>query len=94
MTPPAPTVLGHRPTQQTQRECHREILQTRRELKEDVATFAVADPNGHGTPIPYLVNPQSDMTPPTRECQTVQHAIGFTHCSDFWGDDVALQQHA
>ncbi len=32
------------------------------------------------------------MTPLTRERQTIQHAIGFTHCSDFWGDDVALQQ--
>ncbi|MCP4539412.1 MAG: hypothetical protein GY832_19925 [Chloroflexi bacterium] len=63
-------------------------------MKEDVTTFAVADPNGHGTPILYLVNPQSDMTPPTRERQTVQCAIGSTHCSDFWGDDVALQQHA
>ncbi len=45
-------------------------------------------------PIPYLVNPQSDTTPPTHERQTVKRAIGFLRHSDFWGEDAALLQHS
>ncbi len=43
-------------------------------------------------PIPYLVNPQSDTTPPTYVHQTVRRAISFNRRTDFWGDDTSLQQ--
>ncbi len=62
-------------------------------MREDAATFASTEPTGNGTPILYLVNPQSDMTPPTYEHQTVRCAIGFNCHTDFWGDDASLQQH-
>ncbi len=48
---------------------------------------------GNGMPIPYLVNPQSDMTPPSHVHQTVKHAIDFTRRSDFWMDDASSPQH-
>ncbi len=46
-----------------------------------------------GSPIPYLVNPQSDTTLPIHACQTTKRAIGFNRSTDYWGDDAALQQH-
>ncbi len=61
-------------------------------MKEDAVTFAPAEPTGNGTPIPYLVNPQSDTTPPTYARQTAKCAIGFNRSTDYWGDDAALQQ--
>ncbi|MCP4540035.1 MAG: hypothetical protein GY832_23100, partial [Chloroflexi bacterium] len=92
MTPPMPMVLGYHLTEQTQHDSRREIERGKRELKEDAATFAPIEPMGNGTPIPYLVNPQSDMTPPTHARQTVKHAIGFSRRTDNWGDDAALLQ--
>ncbi len=92
MTPPMPTVLGYRPTEQTRCESCQEIERGKRELKEDAVTFAPAESAGNGTPIPYLVNPQSDTTLPTYVRQTVRCAIGFNRRTDFWGDDASLQQ--
>ncbi len=63
-------------------------------MKEDVATFDPTEPSGNGTPIPYLVIPQSDQTPPIRMHQTIKRAINFTHRSDFWADNTSsLQCH-
>ncbi len=93
MTPPMPTVLGHRPTEQTRCESCREIEREICELKEDVATFASTEQAGNGTPIPYLVNPQSDTTPPAYAHQTARCAVGWNRRTDFWGDDASLQQH-
>ncbi len=92
MTPPMPTVLGHRSTEQTRRESCREIERGKRELKEDATTFASTEQAGNGTPIPYLVNPQSDTTPPAHARQTARRAVGWTRRTDFWGSDATLQQ--
>ncbi len=84
------TVLGYRPTEQAHRDSRRELERGARELREDAATFELTEPSASGTPIPYLVNPQSDTTPPTYACQTIKHAIDFARDSDFWRDDTAL----
>ncbi len=57
-------------------------------MKEDAATFQLTEPVGNGTPVPFLVNPETNM-PPTYMCQTVKHAIDFAHDSDLWRDDTA-----
>ncbi len=87
-----PMVLGYHPTEQTRCESCREIERGKRELKEDVVTFGPAEPAGNGTPIPYLVNPQSDTTPPIYAHQTVRRAIGWNCRTDYWGDDASLRQ--
>ncbi|MCP4550239.1 MAG: hypothetical protein GY835_27575, partial [bacterium] len=61
-------------------------------MKEDAATFASTEQAGNGTPIPYLVNPQSDTTPPAYARQTARRAIGWNRHTDFWSDDASLQQ--
>ncbi len=93
MTPPMSTVLGYRLTVQTHRDSHHELERGKCELKEDAATFASTESTGNGTPIPYLVNPQSDMTPLSHAHQTVKRAIGFNHRTDFWGTDASSPTH-
>ncbi|MCP4544720.1 MAG: hypothetical protein GY832_47075, partial [Chloroflexi bacterium] len=61
-------------------------------MKEDVATFASTEQASNGTPIPYLVNPQSDKTPPAYARQMARCAVGWNHRTDFWGSDASLQQ--
>ncbi len=85
-------VLGYRPTEQGHRDSHCELEQGKRELKEDAATFNLTEPSDNDTPILFLVNPQSDQTPPIRMHQTAKRAIDFTHCSDFWADDASSPQ--
>ncbi|MCP4545605.1 MAG: hypothetical protein GY835_03935, partial [bacterium] len=80
-------------TAQTQCDSRREIERGKRELKEDEATFALVEPTATGMPIPFLVNPQSDTTPPIRARQVAKRAIDFNLSNDFWCDDAALQQH-
>ncbi len=89
MTPPMSMVLGYRSTEQTHCDSRCEIERGKHELKEDAATFAPTEPTGNGTPIPYLVNLQSDMTLPSHVHQTVKCAIGFNRCTDFWDDDAS-----
>ncbi len=50
--------------------------------------FQLTEPMGNGTPVLFLVNPQTD-TPPTYSHQTIKHAIDFARDSDFWRDDTA-----
>ncbi len=80
-------VLGYRPTAQTHcNSCH-ELERGARELKEEAAMFQPTEPMGNGTPMPFLVNPQTD-TPLTYVRQTVKRAIDFTRDSDLWRDDT------
>ncbi len=87
-----PTVLGYRPTEQGHHDYCHEPERGKHELKEDVAMFDPTEPSGNGTPIPYLVNPQSDTTPPIRAHQTAKRAIDFTRRSDFWMDNASSPQ--
>ncbi len=81
MTPSMTTVLGYHPTAQTSCDSHHELERGARELKEDAATFQLTEPMGNRTPMPFLVNPQTD-TPPTYVRQTVKSAIDFAHDTD------------
>ncbi len=89
MTPPMSTVLGYRPTEQGHCDSRHELERGKCELREDTAIFEVVEPLGSGTPILYLVNPQTDTMPLVHMRQTIKHAIDFTHSSDFWRDDTA-----
>ncbi len=82
-------MLGYHPTEKMHRNSRRELERGARELREDAATFQPTRPSGSGTPIPYLVNPQTDITPPMYSRQTVKHAIDFARDSDFWRHDTA-----
>ncbi len=63
MTPPMSTALGYRPTAQTSHDSHRELERGAHELKEDEETFQATAPGDNGTPMPFLVNPQTDVLP-------------------------------
>ncbi len=82
-------MLAYRPTEQGHHDSRRELERGAHELREDTATFEVAEQSGNGTSIPYLVNPQSDTTPPTHARQPIKHAIDFARDSNLWRDNAA-----
>ncbi len=88
MTLPMSTVLGYCPTAQTSRDSRHELERGAHELREDEEMFKATEPWNNGTPVPFLVNPQTDALP-TYACQTVKRATNFAHDTDTWQDDVA-----
>ncbi len=54
---------------------------------EDEEMFRVTEQGDNRTPMPFLVNPQTDM-PPLFSCQTVKRAIDFTLGTNTWQDDA------
>ncbi len=75
-------------TMQNSHESCRELERGARELKEDEETFRAAPRDDNGTPVPFLVNPQTDV-PPLFTRQTVKRVINFALDMDTWQDDVA-----
>ncbi len=88
MTLPMSMVLGYQPTAQMSHNSHRELERGARELREDEEMFKATEPGDNGTPVPFLVNPQTDA-PPTYAHQTIKHAIDFACDTDLWQDDAA-----
>ncbi len=88
------TVLGYHPTAQTSCDSHCKLERGAHELREDEEMFKATEPGDNGTPVPFLVNPQTDALL-TYARQTVKHVIDFTRDTDLWQDDATspLRQH-